>query len=96
MLVPMSLGSRCGGMVYKLHALLHTCCLEVGSWTNVAELLGGFASVTTDQGAERLLGSVDSSFEELESWNYMPLLGSRGVYTDLFPGLQGGGRRWRC
>ena len=59
---PAALGARRGHLLFKLHALLHTLQLEIGSWKHVADFLASVRAVTTDFG-------VESGLAELENIN---------------------------
>ena len=50
--LPTAQGSKCAGLVHKVHALLHTLYLEVGTWPQVADFLASVRAVTTDFGTE--------------------------------------------
>ena len=57
---PTALGSRRSSLPRKVHCLLHTLRLEVGTWPAVANFLASVRAVTTDFGTEAGLASLEN------------------------------------
>ena len=66
---PTAQGSRRTQLIHKVHAILHTLRLEIGSWSKVAKFLRAVRAVTTDYGTESGLADVrDINISALFPW----------------------------
>ena len=71
-LTPSVIGGRHASVAHKLHAFLHQCKVDTGSWGQVQALLAALQSMTTDQGTERLLADIPSSWSKMQSSVLLP------------------------
>ena len=74
-LIPTCLATRHGSAVRKLHNVLHALHIDAGSWELVASVLENVTTITSDQGAERLLESTPHTLKELASLGFLPSMG---------------------
>ena len=74
-LIPTCLATRHGSAVHKLHNMLHALHIDAGSWELVASVLENVTTITSDQGAERLLESTPHTLRELASLGFLPSMG---------------------
>ena len=90
---PCCLGSRHSNVANKFHCLLHALKLDMGSWATVRRFLSSMEALTTDQGTERLLADVPTTWHEVEKSGFLPsmddcLKWDRGVPWLSRPGYQ--------
>ena len=71
---PTCLGSRHSSLAHKFHCMLHALKLDVGNWAAVRQWLANVEALTTDQGTERLLADVPTTWREVKRCGLVPAM----------------------
>ena len=69
---PCVVGSRHSNLANKFHCMLHALKFDIGNWDGVRLFLQSLEALTTDQGTERLLADVPSTWREVEESGFLP------------------------